>query len=151
MTFTAGIAARTLTPQTGATLTGWSITPQLPAGLAFNTTTGAITGTPSAASPPTMYTVSGQNSAGQPLSVNFTIEVDTDVLVDLGHDSAIVFLGFNGSSLLSEDDSGHWVLWNYATAAKIASGTGCTFNGFGPIPCVRGPYAALAAPPRSSG
>ncbi len=145
LTFTAGIPARTLTPETGATLTGWSITPQLPAGLAFNTTTGTITGTPTAASPPTMYMVTAQNSAGQPLSVNFTIEVDTDVLVDLGHDSAIVFLGFNGSSLLSEDDSGHWVLWNYATAAKIASGTGCTFNGFGPIPCVRGPYAAMAA------
>jgi hypothetical protein len=145
LTFTAGIAARTLTPQTGATLTGWSIMPQLPAGFAFNTTTGAITGTPNAASPSTMYTVSAQNSAGQPLSVNFTIEVDTDVLVDLGHDTGIQVLQFNGSRLLSEDQDGHWVLWNYATAAMIASGTGCVFAGQpGPLSCVRGPDAALA-------
>jgi Putative Ig domain len=144
LTFTAGIPARTLTPQTaGGTSTGWSISPQLPAGLAFDTANGAITGTPSAALPPTLYTVKAQNAAG-PLSGQLTIEVDTNVLLDLGHNTEIVTVQFNGSTLLSEDQSGHWVLWNYATSAMIASGTGCTFNGVGPTPCVRGPYAAMA-------
>ncbi len=146
LTFTAGMAARTLTPETGSgSVTGWSITPQLPAGLAFNTANGVITGTPSAALPPTLYTVKAQNAAG-PISGQFTAKVDTKVLVDLGHDTDITLLQFNGSSLLSEDQDGHWVLWNYATGAMIASGTGCAFNGPGPIPCVRGPYAAMAGP-----
>lgn len=144
LTFTAGIPAQTLTAQTtGGTATGWSISPQLPAGLAFNTATGAITGTPSAASPPTLYTVKAQNAAG-PLSGQFTIEVDTNVLVDVGHNTYLQLVQFSDSNVLSEDENGHWVLWNYATGAMIASGTGCIFNGPGPIPCVRGPYAAMA-------
>jgi hypothetical protein len=144
LTFTAGIAARTLTPQTGAKVTGWAITPQLPAGLSFSTTTGAITGTPTTALSPTMYTVTAQNSAGQQLSAQLTIEVDTQVLVDLGHNTFIDLLQFNGSSLLSEDQFGNWVLWNYGTAAMISSGTGCVFDQPGPLTCIRGPAAALA-------
>ncbi len=145
LTFTAGIVARTLTPQTAATLTGWSVTPQLPTGLALSTTTGAITGTPSAASPSTMYRVSAQNSASQPLSVVLAIEVDSNVLVDLGHNADLSLVQLSGSTVLSSDQIGHWVLWNYATAARIASGTGCAFYGqSGPLTCVRGPNAALA-------
>jgi hypothetical protein len=145
LTFTAGIAARTLTPQTGVTVSGWSISPQLPAGLAFSTTTGAITGTPTAALSPTMYTVTARNSAGQPLSGQLTIEVDTQVLVNLGHNTSIELLQLSGSSFLSGDQFGNWVLWNYATGAMISSGTDCAFSGQpGPLPCIRGPDAALA-------
>lgn len=145
-TFTVGIAGQTLSPQTGGVaVTGWSITPQLPASLAFNMANGAITGTPTAASPSTVYVVSAQNSAGQTLSAQFSIEVDTAVLVDLGHNTELDVVQFNGSTVLSSDDIGHWVLWNYATAAMIASGTGCAFYGQpGPLPCVQGPNASLA-------
>lgn len=138
-TFTAGIPGRILTPLTRGPVTGWSITPQLPAGLSFDTASGSIAGTPTAASPPTTYTVTAQASASQ-LSVTLTIEVDTDVLVDLGHNTNILVLQFNGSSVLSEDDSGHWVLWDYATSAIISSGdSGCVFG------CqLDGPVAALA-------
>lgn len=57
----ASYASSTLiTPNTAvgmASATGWAITPALPSGLSFNTSTGAISGTPSGANPVTAYTV----------------------------------------------------------------------------------------------
>jgi len=52
------------------------------------------------------------------------------VLLNLGHGSGIVLLGFNGSTLLSVDANGHWVLWNYATGAEISAGdSACLYGG----------------------
>ena len=42
----------------------YTISPALPAGLAFNTVTGAITGTPTANSPATVYTIACSNATG---------------------------------------------------------------------------------------
>jgi sugar lactone lactonase YvrE len=44
--------------------TGYSISPDLPAGLSFNHSTGAITGTPSTTSSATTYTITGFNVLG---------------------------------------------------------------------------------------
>ncbi|MCD0489495.1 YDG domain-containing protein [Pedobacter sp. MC2016-14] len=44
--------------------TGYSISPALPAGLSFDVTTGTISGTPTAASASTAYTVTGYNAGG---------------------------------------------------------------------------------------
>jgi streptogramin lyase len=44
--------------------TGFIITPALPAGLTFSTSTGVISGTPTAASPATVYTVGAYNTGG---------------------------------------------------------------------------------------
>ena len=52
---------------------GYSINPTLPAGLTFDTTTAVISGTPSALSQPTTYTVMGTNSSG---SASTTISID---------------------------------------------------------------------------
>lgn len=49
---------------TGATATSWSITPALPSGLAFSTSTGNITGTPTQAQSTIAYTVTATNSNG---------------------------------------------------------------------------------------
>jgi len=46
------------------TLTGYSINKPLPPGLTFDSTTGIIGGTPTAASPPTDYTVTATNASG---------------------------------------------------------------------------------------
>ncbi|WP_295673405.1 cadherin-like beta sandwich domain-containing protein, partial [uncultured Mucilaginibacter sp.] len=43
---------------------GYYISPQLPSGLVFNTTTGVISGTPTAPSPATVYTVTAYNIGG---------------------------------------------------------------------------------------
>jgi Putative Ig domain len=47
----------------------------LAAGLSFNATTGAISGTPSATSAAASYVVTAQNAGGQ-MPVTLTIEVD---------------------------------------------------------------------------
>lgn len=64
-TFTAGTAIATVVPtNTGGVAASWGIVPALPSGLAFNTGSGRITGTPTAASPAHTYTVTATNAAG---------------------------------------------------------------------------------------
>ena len=63
--FTVGTGILPITPtNTGGSVTSWSISPALPAELAFNTSTGEITGTPTVASPATTYAVTATNAAG---------------------------------------------------------------------------------------
>jgi hypothetical protein len=64
-TYTLGqpIAANAPTTAGGAVVS-WSLAPALPAGLSFDTTTGAITGTPAALSPTVGYAVTATNSGG---------------------------------------------------------------------------------------
>lgn len=62
---TAGTAISTLTPSnSGGLINAWSISPSLPAGLALNTTTGSISGTPTNANASTTYTLTATNFAG---------------------------------------------------------------------------------------
>jgi len=121
VTLTTQVAA-TLTPtNTGGAAASWSISPTLPAGLTFSTTSGSITGTPTAAAVPASYVVTAENAGGSG-SANLTLGIQS-VLLDLGHTAAISTLGFAGPAFLSMDVGAHWVLWNYATAAAIAQGT----------------------------
>ena len=56
---------------------GFRINPTLPAGLSFDETTGEISGTPTGASPLTIYTVTASNESG---STTTTIAISTAVL-----------------------------------------------------------------------
>jgi len=49
----------------GGAVDSWSIAPALPAGLAFDTGTGAITGSPTAPAPSNVHTVTATNADGQ--------------------------------------------------------------------------------------
>jgi hypothetical protein len=51
-------------PTVSGTVTGYSVSPALPAGLTLNPSSGVISGTPLAASPGTTYTVTATNAAG---------------------------------------------------------------------------------------
>ena len=65
LTLTKGTLMTTATPTTsGGTPTSWSVSPSLPAGLALSSTTGAISGTPTAASSSASYTITANNSGG---------------------------------------------------------------------------------------
>jgi sugar lactone lactonase YvrE len=72
-----------LTATTGSVrkiiLTGYTITPALPAGLTFNVTTGAISGNPTAISPATNYTITGYNASGSSSTV---VSIACGVTVD---------------------------------------------------------------------
>lgn len=72
---TVGSSIGTWSPTVSDTLTGATISPTLPSGLTFNTTTGVITGTPLVTSTNTTYTVSGF-TATQSGTTTIQIEVD---------------------------------------------------------------------------
>ena len=66
----------TATPSsTGGAVLSWSITPPLPSSLSFDTSTGAISGTPTVISSSTVYTVTASNSGGSD-STTITIVIN---------------------------------------------------------------------------
>ena len=72
-TYTVGSAIAPLVPtNTGSAATSWAISPALPTGLTFNTTTGTITGTPTVVSAAANYTVTATNGGG---SSTFVINI----------------------------------------------------------------------------
>lgn len=64
--FSVGTAITDLSPTVvgGLPITGYSVSPALPAGLSINTTTGVISGTPTIGSDAADYTVTATNSGG---------------------------------------------------------------------------------------
>jgi hypothetical protein len=76
-TYTISTAIADNTPTvSGGTVLSYSINPSLPAGLSFNTTTGVISGTPSATqNPAVVHTITASNSGGS-ASVTVTLTVN---------------------------------------------------------------------------
>ncbi len=63
---------------------GYYIDKPLPAGLSFNTSTGVISGTPTAGSPATTYTVTGYNTSGSAsATISITVNANTPDLSNL--------------------------------------------------------------------
>jgi hypothetical protein len=118
--FTTGHVSRVVPTNTGGAVSSWSINPALPAGLTFNGSDGSIAGTASAPLAPTPYTVTAANSGGVD-NVTVTLNV-AKLLLDLGHGTGIGQVVVTPTRVLSVDGNNHWVLWDYATAARLASG-----------------------------
>jgi len=72
ITATVGTAIPTDSPVVTGTVTGFSVAPALPAGLTINSSTGAISGTPTAVAAQTNYTVTATNSSS---SATTTVQV----------------------------------------------------------------------------
>jgi alpha-tubulin suppressor-like RCC1 family protein len=62
----------------GGTITNFTITPELPAGLTFDTATGFIEGAVLVGSPETTYTVAGSNSGGS-VTTQFKLKVTSTI------------------------------------------------------------------------
>ncbi len=75
MAFTVGTAIAPLTPTVSGAVTSYSVIPALPAGLALDTTSGVISGTPTAVAAKANYTVTASNSGG---SVNATVTLQVN-------------------------------------------------------------------------
>lgn len=71
-TFTIGTPITALSPSVTGSVTTYTVTPALPAGLSLNAATGQISGNPTAASASTLYTVTAANSGG---STTFGISI----------------------------------------------------------------------------
>ncbi|MBL7716286.1 MAG: putative Ig domain-containing protein [Bdellovibrionales bacterium] len=75
VTYTVGVAISANNPiNTGGTVISYSVSPLLPSGLSLNTSTGVISGTPTAVAPTANYTVTATNSGGSATAtVNITV------------------------------------------------------------------------------
>ena len=56
-------------------MTSWSVSPSLPAGLSLDSSTGAISGTPTAITSSASYTITASNTGGS-TTASITIEVN---------------------------------------------------------------------------
>jgi hypothetical protein len=122
---TVGKAIAPDAPTVTGTVSNYSANPALPSGLTLDNKTGTISGTPTAASPKTTYTITASNSGGSTSAqLTITVAAPPKAFLELGHGIQIVSERLTVNRLLSEDRSGHWVLWDYSTAAIVASGDG---------------------------
>jgi hypothetical protein len=69
---TVGTALASLTPTVAGSVTSYSVSPALPAGLTLNASTGVISGTPTAAAVLTTYTITASNAGG---STSFALAI----------------------------------------------------------------------------
>lgn len=82
--YVVGTAIASNTPtSTGGAITSYSVSPALPGSLSLNTTTGVISGTPSASAAAADYTVTGSNGAGSVQAV-VNIKVDASLQAPSG-------------------------------------------------------------------
>lgn len=125
--FTVGIAIPAIIPtNTGGAVATWAIAPTLPTGLIFNTSTGGITGTPTAISPAATYTVTATNAAGSS-TPTFSITVSAappppNLDIPAGHPRLL----FSTPALLAQ--ARQWF-----TATYGADGNGFTLDPDNPI------------------
>ena len=134
-TLTKGQAAGPITPtNTGGTVVTWSIAPALPAGLALDPSTGAVSGTPTAFTPATQYTVTGTNSGGTATASFFLAVLDQPVTPTVG---LATFLSAGKAGLgASTQDQGQGMIYTWTlTGGTLTAGQGTpsiTFTAGGP-------------------
>src|SRR5262245_28817887 len=71
-TYTVGVPIAPLNPTVTGTVTSYSVSPALPAGLTLNTSTGQITGAPAATSAAANFVITAANSGG---STTFSLAI----------------------------------------------------------------------------
>ena len=133
-TYTEGVAITPNAPSsTGGAITSYSVSPDLPAGLSLHPTTGIVSGTPAAATPMAVYTVTGTNAAGTtsaalvitvlgpspPTIVSFTA---TPPAVSAGQSSVLAW-NVVGATLLSIDNGVGTVVGTSTTVNPTATTT----------------------------
>ncbi|WP_298222167.1 putative Ig domain-containing protein, partial [Flavobacterium sp.] len=103
--YNVGTAITNLVPSTTQTITSYSVSPALPAGLTLNTTTGVISGTPTVASALSTYVVTGVYATGS-ATFDLKITVIDGAPTSLSYVSPNVFTRNTGVSDLTPTSSG---------------------------------------------
>ncbi len=125
ITLTANHSAGSFTPVTGGGGTGalsYGISPSLPSGLNFNSSSGAVGGTPSAASPATTYTVTVTDQIGATASNTFILTVNPAVTATQAVASATLTASHAASAFTPVTGSGGTGTLTYAISPALPSG-----------------------------
>jgi hypothetical protein len=127
-TYTKGTAITSNTPTSlGGAVTGYAISPALPAGLSFSTTTGVIAGTPTALAGATGYLVTASNSGGTTTAtVTITVtsaanSAPTVVAITLP-DSVKINTSVTGTATFADADASdvHTATWDWGDGTQSA-------------------------------
>ncbi|TXI11956.1 MAG: autotransporter domain-containing protein, partial [Rhizobium sp.] len=123
-------AATSFIPVTGSGGTGtlsYSVSPSLPAGLAFNPATGSVSGTPSAGSSATSYTVTITDTNGATASATFSLAVNGAVTATQAVASQTLILGRPAAAFVPITGSGGTGTLAYSLSPTLPAGL--SFNG----------------------
>jgi hypothetical protein len=122
--YTTGVAIASNSPSyAGGTPTSYSVSPALPAGLALNTTSGVITGTPSAVAVQASYTVTATNSVGHTtasLAITVYAAPMAEVAAPLSVHPGDAWMT---ASVPDQDALGDTYAWTGSLASSLASTT----------------------------
>jgi hypothetical protein len=110
-------------PSFTGSVTSFTISPALPAGMSLNTLNGTISGTPAAVLAQASYTVTASNAGGNTTAA-LTLVVDKAyaTVLELGHADRMTTMRSTTDRLLSQDRTGHWALWDAVADSELASG-----------------------------
>jgi len=112
-------------PQFTGNVTSWSVVPALPGGLSLDPITGVISGSPAAAAPSTMYTVTATNADGTD-TLDVEIEVvppSSGVMTEMASRSGGGAPGNAGSSSAATSSDGEWVAFDSFAFNLVAGDT----------------------------
>ncbi|NEI69225.1 autotransporter domain-containing protein [Rhizobium lusitanum] len=122
---TSGHAVTSFTPVTGSGGTGalsYSVSPSLPAGVAFSTSSGAVSGSPTAASAATTYTVTVTDANGATATATFNLTVNGAVTATQAVASASLTRGHAAASFTPVTGGGGTGTLSYAISPSLPSG-----------------------------
>ena len=126
-TFTKGIAISLLAPEVyGGEVASFTVSPALPSGLSLNSTSGDITGTPTAITPVAIYTVTATNSGGS-TTYDVTITVNDLAPANLSYISPNIFIKDVAITALTPVVSGGLVL-SYSVSPDLPIGLSLNTN-----------------------
>jgi uncharacterized repeat protein (TIGR01451 family) len=122
---TKDVAMTTLTPTAagGGAITSWSVSPALPAGLSLNTTTGVISGTPTAVTPLTNYTITASNAGGSNSTIMTLQVIDVVPTIEyLPNDLSMTNNTASGDLPLSPTSTGAGTIVSWSVSPSLPSG-----------------------------
>jgi len=116
--YTVGTTITPLTPaNTGGASTDFIIGPSLPAGLSFDNTTGIISGTPTAVSSVTTYTITGTNDGGvSTATITLSCVLPTPPVISYSPSTNVYTVGVTITSLTPTNTGGIPSSYSISTA-----------------------------------